>query len=400
MAQKHRLRTSTRNGGRGATRYASAGGGRSVWCCASHRATLGRAGPGTTFGSGRLERAPANSETHQAYRSDHRATGVDDSAMVEGSQCTRRVRCCCDPTRDGSPRSPCLSVDSHHRANSRTSRGTRRPQAPAPAGPAAKLVPSRRGGREGRIGQLRYHRRSGDPRRAAFGRFYWGFAAWGLGGGLAGTLCICQEYTGCSAGTLAGSGTACLRPIRQRQPLHGSPSACRCRWPRDPHVLEPGRDSRVRCAYRTRIPGSHRKPQRPLAGQSVVPIRTSLPARSENPIDQVHRRRSKPSCRADRIGTLAAPVSQTMAIEPAKTSARQDHLHPTHQRQGSRQPAGTHLHRRSALASPPRPRRGRSQRKSTLLLRPAKTRTDRSTAPERGSVYPPPETIQRMTPMY
>ena len=373
MVQKRRLRTSAGNGGCGATWCVPAGGSRSVWRCASHRATLRRAGPGTTFGSGRLERASANSETHQAYRSGDRAACADDSAMAEGPQCVGRVRCCCDPTRVGIPRLPVLSVDSHHRADPRTSRGTGRPQTPAPACPVARLVPSRCGDRKGRVGQLRYHRRSGHPRGTPFDGFDRRFAAWGLGGGLAGTIRIRQEHAGCPGGTLAGSRASCLRPIRQRQPLHGTASASRCRWPRDPHVLEPGRDSRVRGASRTRLPGSHRELQRPLAGQSVVPIRTSLPARSENAIGQVHRRRSKPSCRADRIGTLATPVSQTMAIEPAKTSARQDHLHPTHQRQGTRQPTGTHLRRRSPLAAPPRPCRGRSRCRSASRLRPAKT---------------------------
>jgi len=357
--QKHDAPAATCDGECCATWSLATCGCRPIRSGALYRATLGRTGEGTASGSRRLGRVSFGSKTYQADRSGDRAARACHPMLAEGPQRVGRIRCGSNSTRDGISKDQIVPVDPHHRQDSPTARRLGWSQANASTGAATRLVSSRRGGQEGRVGQLRHHRRPGHSRRAACGGFYGSFAAWGLGGGLACTIRIRQEYAGHAGGTLARSGAAWLRPIRQRQPLHWTASVSRRHRPRDPYMLEPGCDTRVRRAHRTRLSSIHREFQRSLAGESVVPIRTSFPPRPENSIGQVHFRRQKPHRGTDRIGALAAFVSRTMAIEPARAAARQDHLHPTHQRQRVYQCLGTHLRCGSALAASPCSCRGR-----------------------------------------
>ena len=186
MAQKRDTPAAACDGSRCATRSFPTLGSHSVRRCAWHSATLVQAGQGAASGSGRLEQSFAGSQAHRAYQGGNRTACAYDSPLAEGPQRVGRVRCGCNSTRDGSPRDRTVPVDSHHRPDSPTSRRLGWSQANASTAAATRLVPSRRGGQEGRIGQLRYHRRPGHSRRAAFDGLDRRFAAWRLGGGVAG----------------------------------------------------------------------------------------------------------------------------------------------------------------------------------------------------------------------
>ena len=400
MVQKHHATKATGPGNRRAPWSLATCSCQSVWCDVVHRATLARAGRGATSGSGRLDRASAGSETYPTHQAGARATRAYDPPVAQGPQCVGRVRRRGNPTGDGRPKGRTMPVDPHDQPDSPTSGRLGWSQAKATATTTERLVSAGCRSRDGRTGQLRHHRRLGNPRRAALDGVYRDFAAWRPACRVARTADFRQKHAGGTRGTLAGSGASRLCPIRQRQPLHGTSPTPRCHRPRHSSLLEPGGDSRLCGAYRTRLPGSHRELQRSLASQSLVAVRASFPAWSENTIGQLHRRRPKPCCRPNRSRAAATSVSQTLATEPATTPPRQDHLPPTHQRQRPCQRSGASLPGRSTLAASPGSRRGRPRRGPTSHRRPAKTRTDRSTTAEKRSLHTSIQAVQRVTSMY
>ncbi|MBY0395836.1 MAG: hypothetical protein K2X91_05105, partial [Thermoleophilia bacterium] len=161
-------------------------------------------------------------------------------------------------------------------------RRVRRP-APPPGSPA-RLVSARAGERVGRARLVRHDRgpptqgrpgyrdldRHLDPRRAA--------------GRLAGQAVHRADGRGRVDRALAHARPARLCPVRQRPDLPRHPRLPRPGRPGQPAVSGSRRRAGLRAALRARLPGRHREPQWPLAGQAVAPHLQRDPRCSQAPV--------------------------------------------------------------------------------------------------------------------
>jgi hypothetical protein len=397
MPQKQPHRSATGSGGRGATGSRASRGGAAVWRRLVYRAALGRTSEGTTPGSRRLDGPIACAQADGTHCFGCRAVDLAVAASVEGKERFGRVRGCCHWTRTGSPRRPVSALDPDDRPYPPTLRGLGRSPSYAASATAARMVSSRGRRRPGRVGQLRHHRGSGDPRRTGCHGFDGSFAAWRVDGGVDSPGRQRQNGGRALGGTLAGRRPSRLRSVRQRQPFSRTATARRHGGTRDAVVSGPGDRACICAAQRNRFSGGHRKLQRPLAGEGLVAIRASFALRTGRPFRPLHRRLATASRDTHRSSAGPPSLSETLASRSSKTPRGNDHLFATHRQPGPRQRAWTYVYSRSELASPPDPRRCRSGSGNHPFLRPATTRSKQPAPPERSRIRTPQKTISGVT---
>jgi hypothetical protein len=121
-----------------------------------------------------------------------------------------------------------------------------------------------------------------------------------------------------------------LRPVRQRHDLSRQPSWPGFSRPRRTHLSSAWRDSGVRPSPGKRLPGCHRKLQRPLARQSVAAFPSRFTRRPPAVLGALRRGLSPSSCRPHRSGSSATPLSRSLASGSPGSSSRSGDLHPPH----------------------------------------------------------------------
>ena len=178
MVQKQPHRPTTADRGCGAAWSLPACRSSSLRRCALYRAALVSACPGPKAESCRLERSFFGSPPNATYEGFPRAGGVDHPPSAEGPQPAGRVWRCGHSTRNGNPRGHAVALDFHDRPDSAASWCPGWPPTSSPSTAAARLVPSCGCGGQGRSGQFRYDRRSGNSWWAPCDRFDGNIAAW------------------------------------------------------------------------------------------------------------------------------------------------------------------------------------------------------------------------------
>ena len=369
MAEKPPTGPAARIGGGGPARVVATSGCAAVGCAALDRATLVAACGTTKARSRRLGRSLVATEADAA---DEGSVGSARSRVATATSTWRvgRGRSRGHSTRVARRRCLVVSCRANHRTHPGATRSLGRSAPSASFSASQGMARSRRGRSQGRIGFVRYRRRTGHSWRTAPDNSHGNVAARRVAGGLAVHLRRCHPGGGIPDRALAGFRSARIRPVRQRQSIHRPAPASRrggsCHSP----VPEPRRHARFRAAQRNGIPGRYRELQRTLAGQGLATLRTSrrgataatiqrLPGGTASTSSGPHRRGAAPSC-----------VSRSLEIQSSSSAARTNLLHPAHYRQRPGHHPGTLALRQSPMATSAGPRRSRPRSQLHPILRP------------------------------
>ena len=370
---------------------------KAIWRRSLHRSMLGAAGERTSPRSDRLDRSVAGSTQPQTHVQKTRTGSTASAALAQGKKHAWRIRGPGDSTRNGSPRNPGLSLDSHDQPDSSTTGrfGRTPPRAKTAAG--KRLVFGRRGRTESRAGQLRHHRGAGDSRRIGRDRFDRSFAAWRTDGGMDGPGYQRQDRGRASGGTLASGGPSRLRSVRQRQSFSRTATARRRGGASDTFVPEPWSHPCVCPAQRNGFSSGHRKFQRTVASEGLVAVRASFASWSGRPFREVHSRIPTTTCGSHRVGTRSTPLPKALASRSAKASHGNDHLLAADRQPRASKHAGPHIQRRSELAPSFGSRRCQPGLQHHSVLRLATTRSNQPASAEGSQIRASQKTISGVT---